>query len=85
MYLLIFQTFLLGILIFKGLSAPHLYKSFGVKGLKNVLRMSVIPFTAISIRSYTPLHRSLLGLEATTEFIPYVKQLQLSICTTRNI
>jgi hypothetical protein len=29
--------FLLGILIFKGLTARILYKSFGVKGLTNVL------------------------------------------------
>jgi hypothetical protein len=28
------RIFLLGILIFKGLTARHLYKSFGVKGLK---------------------------------------------------
>jgi hypothetical protein len=27
------RIFLLGILIFKGLTAPRLYKSFGVKGL----------------------------------------------------
>jgi hypothetical protein len=27
------RIFLLGILIFKGLTARHLYKSFGVKGL----------------------------------------------------
>jgi hypothetical protein len=30
-------TFLLGIVIFKGLTARHLYKSFGVKGLTLVL------------------------------------------------
>jgi hypothetical protein len=29
-----FTVFLLGILIFKGLIARRLYKSFGVKGLK---------------------------------------------------
>jgi hypothetical protein len=29
----IFTYILLGILIFKGLTARHLYKSFGVKGL----------------------------------------------------
>jgi hypothetical protein len=28
--------FLLGFLIFKGLTAPHLYKSFGVKGLSGI-------------------------------------------------
>jgi hypothetical protein len=28
--------FLLGLLIFKGLTARHLYKSFGIKGLRNV-------------------------------------------------
>jgi hypothetical protein len=33
-YLLVFsRIFLLGILIFKGLTARRLYKSFGVKGL----------------------------------------------------
>jgi hypothetical protein len=32
-YLLAFHTFLLGILIFKGLTARHLYKLFGIKGL----------------------------------------------------
>jgi hypothetical protein len=31
-------SFLLGILIFKGLTARRLYKSFGVKGLKGSLR-----------------------------------------------
>jgi hypothetical protein len=31
--LLVFHTFLLGILIFKGLTALRLYKSFGIKGL----------------------------------------------------
>jgi hypothetical protein len=39
------RIFLLGILIFKGLTARHLYKSFGVKGLTNgfdKLRCSVI-------------------------------------------
>jgi hypothetical protein len=29
------RTFLLGILIFEGLTARHLYKSLGVKGLMN--------------------------------------------------
>jgi hypothetical protein len=34
MYLLVFHTyFLLGILIFKGLTAQCLHKSFGIKGL----------------------------------------------------
>jgi hypothetical protein len=33
MYLLVFHAFLLGILIFKGLAARRLYKSFGVDGL----------------------------------------------------
>jgi hypothetical protein len=32
-YLLVFTHILLGILIFKGLTARRLYKSFGVKGL----------------------------------------------------
>jgi hypothetical protein len=30
------STFLLGILIFKGLNARHIYKSFGVKGLESL-------------------------------------------------
>jgi hypothetical protein len=45
------RIFLLGILIFKGLTARHLYKSFGVKGLiydlhshyKRLETCSVIP------------------------------------------
>jgi hypothetical protein len=32
------RIFLLGILIFKGLTARHLYKSFGVKGLSQGLQ-----------------------------------------------
>jgi hypothetical protein len=34
------RTFLLGILIFKGLTVRRLYKSFGFNGLVNVLRCS---------------------------------------------
>jgi hypothetical protein len=36
--LLVFHTFLLGILIFKGLTARRLYKLFGVKGLSQYSR-----------------------------------------------
>jgi hypothetical protein len=36
------RIFLLGILIFKGLTARRLYKSFGVKGLKDSLMPSVL-------------------------------------------
>jgi hypothetical protein len=32
------RIFLLGILIFKGLTTRRLYKSFGVKGLKSVMK-----------------------------------------------
>jgi hypothetical protein len=36
-YLLVFsRIYVLGILIFKGLTARRLYKSFGVKGLRHV-------------------------------------------------
>jgi hypothetical protein len=35
--------FLLGILIFKGLTARRLYKSFGVKGLKVVFNWTEFP------------------------------------------
>jgi hypothetical protein len=35
------RTFLLGILIFKGLTARRLYKSFGVKGLICVQKAGV--------------------------------------------
>jgi hypothetical protein len=42
------RIFLLGILICKGLTARHLYKSFGVKGLKPFIRKSVhIPYMVI--------------------------------------
>jgi hypothetical protein len=37
------RIFLLGILIFKGLTARRLYKSFGVKGLKHTGKLSFYP------------------------------------------
>jgi hypothetical protein len=43
MYLLVFHAYLYwGILIFKGLTARRLYKSFGVKGLMRVLLGAVV-------------------------------------------
>jgi hypothetical protein len=48
------RIFLLGILIFKGLTARRLYKSFGVKGLTNCrssrdeeIQTVVVPFSAL--------------------------------------
>jgi hypothetical protein len=38
------RIFLLGILIFKGLTAQRLYKSFGVKGLITTLSLDIFAF-----------------------------------------
>jgi hypothetical protein len=39
------RIFLLGMLIFKGLTARLLYKSFGVKGLKRHVQLTVSRIT----------------------------------------
>jgi hypothetical protein len=48
-YLLAFHAYFTGILIFKGLTARRLYKSFGVKGLKDVNPTTTI---ALSVFKY---------------------------------
>jgi hypothetical protein len=52
------RILLLGILIFKGLTARRLYKSFGVIGLMTCVYLHVTLFKIIPIVSYTPLHMS---------------------------
>jgi hypothetical protein len=43
------RIFLLGILIFKGLTARRLYKSFGVKGVIQVQRISCTVFKSLML------------------------------------
>jgi hypothetical protein len=48
--------FLLGILIFKGLTARRVYKSFGVKGLRNYKAIYLCLFAELHLITFLPLH-----------------------------
>jgi hypothetical protein len=60
------RIFLLGMLIFKGLTARHLYKSFGVKGLN---------FKFILLFSQAVADPGFVGSEAYTMLGPSVKKI----------
>jgi hypothetical protein len=64
-YLLVFHAYFIGILIFKGLTARRLYKSFGVKGLINANISCNIKSYFITVRN--------------GNFILYLKQLEVVI------
>jgi hypothetical protein len=52
LYLLVFHAYLLGVLIFKGLTARRLYKSFGVKRLIHTgIRNNIITEAVVSARA----------------------------------
>jgi hypothetical protein len=50
------RIFLPGILIFKGLTARHLYKSFGVKGLTRPSKQGINSLPQLSPKNVSYLH-----------------------------
>jgi hypothetical protein len=79
------RIFLLGILIFKGLTVRRLYKSFGFKGLVNVKVFVQVSYTQVFFLRQPYFHNSLRIINFTSLLSEYpMKPIGKSFCTSHN-